>query len=97
MVFMKSVESYDGFLKIFPNYRHENRTNGLGMSNLSPMKLGPVIHEQPHLPPVVNLGNFHQGNKCFRCEVDINDNPSQVFFQNQYNFYRLCRSNPSSS
>ena len=58
---MKSVEDKEGFLKIFPNYKHRNRKDGFGCCSLSPMSLGPVDHGQPNLPQSQNLENFHQG------------------------------------
>lgn len=87
MSMMKKVEDIENYVKIFPNYRHENRTDGIGMSNLSPMKLGPVIHSQPLLPPALLLENFHQGNKCFASEVDEKYDPKDEFYINQYKFY----------
>jgi hypothetical protein len=62
-------EQYEGFIKVFPNYRHGKRKDGLGIPSLSPMTLGPVKHGQPDLPDSKNLENFHQGNKVFMDEV----------------------------
>ncbi len=42
MQMMKAVEDHEGYLKIFPNYKHGNRTDGMGLPSLSPMSLGPI-------------------------------------------------------
>ena len=57
-------ESHVGYLKVFPNFKHQNRTDGYGCAALSPMSLGSVVHGQPGLNPALNLENFHQGSKC---------------------------------
>ena len=80
-------EYVKGFLNVFPNYRHEGRTDGYGCSELSPMKFGPVDHGQPGLPPSLNLENFHQGNKCFCEEVDSQGNPTSLYYDNRLKFY----------
>ena len=80
-------EYVQGFLNVFPNYRHDNRADGYGCSELSPMKLGPVEHGQPGLPPSLNIENFHQGNKCFQEEVDSHNNPTQLYYDNRLKFY----------
>ena len=62
---MKAPEDFKGYLKVFPNYKHQNRKDGFGCSKLSPKSLGPVIHNMPNLPPnlkilkiITNLLNF---------------------------------------
>lgn len=60
----------EGYVRVFPNYRHQNRKDGIGMTSLSPMRLGPVYHGQPGLPWSLNLENFHQGSKRFSSELD---------------------------
>jgi hypothetical protein len=67
---MKSPEYNKGFLKVFPNFKHQGRKDGYGCKKLSPMFLGPVQHGQPGLPPSENIENFHQGSKCFEEEID---------------------------
>lgn len=84
---MKEPESHPGFLKVFPNFKHQNRKDGFGCSSLSPMSLGPVYHDQPGLPPSLNIENFHQGSKCFKEEVDKEGNPSELFYANRLNWY----------
>lgn len=67
----KAVGLVPGFLNVFPNRRHGSRTDGLGLSNLSPMTLGPIEHGQPGLPAARNLENLHQlACKCYPCEWD---------------------------
>lgn len=71
MGMMKKVESRPGFLNVFPNYRHGNRKDGLGMPNLSPMRLGPVHHGQPGLPEARTIEGFHQYSKLYEEETLI--------------------------
>jgi hypothetical protein len=72
----------EGYLTVFPNSRHQNRTDGFGCAALSPMCLGPVAHGQPGLPDALNLENFHQGSKCFDSEL-IGGEPGPRFFEAQ--------------
>lgn len=55
-----------GYIKIYPNYKHGDRTDGLGLPDLSPMNLGPV--QQCGIESV-NLENFYQMAKVYPCEV----------------------------
>ncbi len=50
-----------GVKLVFPNYKHQARTDGFGCSSLSPKSMGPVHHGQPGLPIALNLENMHQG------------------------------------
>lgn len=88
MRMMKPVEDIEGYLKIFPNYRHGSRKDGIGLPSLSPMSIGPINHNQPGLPQALNLENFHQGNKVFPSEVDRNENPTKKFFETQIQMYQ---------
>eukprot|EP01133_Synstelium_polycarpum_P013083 gene13083-15389_t len=67
---MKQPEYIEGYRKIFPNFKHGGRTDGLGMPTLSPMSLGPIVHGQPGVVDALNLENFHQGSKCFQKDLD---------------------------
>lgn len=67
---MKDPIHYDGYKKVFPNYKHGNRIDGYGCPKLSPKSLGPINHGMKDLPIAKNLENFHQGAKVFNCEVD---------------------------
>lgn len=60
MLMMKEPVYIKGFLKVFPNFKHQNRKDGFGCMRLSPKFLGPIEHGQPGLPPSKNLENFHQ-------------------------------------
>ncbi len=69
MRMMSEVEYLPGYLRVFPNFKHENRKDGFGCKSLSPMSLGPIEHGQPGLPDSLNLENFHQGDKKFEFET----------------------------
>lgn len=84
---MKAPEDISGFIKVFPNFKHGNRSDGLGMPSLSPMSLGPVHHGQPGLPPAQNIENFHQNSKCFQEEVNEDGEPGDLFYKNRLNGY----------
>lgn len=84
----KAPEQHPGFLKVFPNYKHQTRKDGFGCMRLSPMSLGPIEHGQPGIPPALNLENFHQGSKCFPNEISEDGNPSAVFITSRDRFYR---------
>ena len=85
---MRKPDHIDGYLSVFPNYKHGNRSDGLGMNRLSPKSLGPVDHGQPGLPPALNVENFHQGSKCFSQEVGEDGNPNQLYYDNRLMFYQ---------
>ncbi len=84
----KAPDENRGFLKVFPNYKHQTRKDGFGCMRMSPMSLGPLEHGQPGLPPALNLENFHQGSKCFPNEVSADGSPSPVFRASRDKFYR---------
>ncbi|AHC55135.1 hypothetical protein D1R32_gp418 [Tunisvirus fontaine2] len=83
MRMMKEVPLRDGWLNVYPNFRHQNRQDGIGCKSLSPMSLGPVEHACPSLPPAQNIENFFQGSKVFSQEVDENGNPTELFYENR--------------
>jgi len=66
---MKKPEDIKGYLKVFPNFKHQNRKDGFGCSSLSPKALGPITHNMPGIPPAKNLENYHQFSKFFPFEV----------------------------
>lgn len=77
-----------GAVIVLPNNRHGTHPMAaFDCSALSPMRLGPVEHGQPGLPPARNIENFHQGSKCFREEVDKEGNPTELFVRNRLRFY----------
>lgn len=67
---MKKPEDVKGYLKIFPNYKHQSRKDGFGCSSLSPKSLGPIDHGMSNLPIAKNLENYHQFAKIFSFEKD---------------------------
>jgi hypothetical protein len=85
---MKAPEDIAGFIKIFPNFKHKNRSDGLGLPSLSPMSLGPVEHGQPGLPMAKNIENFFQQSKCFQEEVDEEGEPTKLFYRNRLKGYQ---------
>jgi hypothetical protein len=80
---MKPPEDIPGFLKVFPNFKHQNRKDGYGCKNLSPKAMGPIVHSQPGLPIALNLENFWQFSKVFPDEVDEKGNIKDIFFTRQ--------------
>lgn len=87
MRMMKNPELYQGFINIFPNFRHGSRKDGIGLPSLSPMSIGPIKHNQPGLPECKNLENFHQFNKVFADEIDEKGNVTKLFFDRQLEAY----------
>ncbi len=86
MKMMKSPDYIKGYLNVFPNFKHQFRTDGFGCSSLSPMNLGPVCFFNKEVSK--NLENFHQGSKCFEHETNVKSGePSELFFKNQLNFF----------
>jgi hypothetical protein len=59
MKMMKGVEQKPGWLMVFPNYKHQNRTDGYGCSALSPKSLPSIAGGAK------NLENEHQRRKVF--------------------------------
>jgi hypothetical protein len=70
MGMMRAVTQEPGWVCVFPNNKHANRKDGIGMASLSPMRLGPVQHGQPGFSPAQNLENFWQGSKRFAGESE---------------------------
>jgi hypothetical protein len=87
MKMMKNVPLVEGYLNVFPNNKHQFRQDGFGCSSLSPMQLGPVIHNQPGLPDTKNIENYHQYNKVYPNEIDDDGNPTKEFRKRQIEGY----------
>lgn len=89
---MKTPPFEPGYIAVFPNakagHAKARSDGGIGASALSPMKLGPVEHGQPGLPPAKNLENFHQGGKVFASEVDAHDNPLPIWYARRLAMYQ---------
>jgi len=77
----KNPEHKIGFMSVFPNNKHGERTDGLGMASLSPMRMGPVVHFAPDVGPATSLENFWQGSKQYVCESLPNGDPSEEYFE----------------
>jgi hypothetical protein len=71
---MKEPDHLDGFMKVFPNYKHKNRIDGWGIPELSPKALGPVQHIMPCLPPACSVENYHQFAKVLAYDLDVDGN-----------------------
>lgn len=82
------VFSNDTFMAVFPNFKHENRKDGFGCSELSPKSLGPVEHKMKNVPVALNLENYHQGSKFFSTDVDTEDRPTIEGIRLRNNIYR---------
>lgn len=76
---MKMPEDIDGYLKVFPNFKHQNRKDGFGCSRLSPKSLGPVNHGMPNLPVAQTIENYHQFAKIFEFELKNEDTINEAF------------------
>ena len=64
------VTHVDGYLTVAPNNKHNNLKGCLpGCAELSPKRLGPVDWVEG-LPPAMTIEGFHQGRKCWTCELD---------------------------
>jgi hypothetical protein len=87
LLMMRDPSPVPGFLRVYPNYKHQNKADGFGCMRLSPKWLGPVEHGQPGLPPALNIENFHQGTKVFEQELDAEGNPSELYIANRLRFY----------
>jgi len=80
---MKAPKHINGYLTVFPNFKHGNHKDGYGISECSPMSLGPVKHKQPRLPDALNLENFWQGSKCTQDELLPSGRPNRSFYKTQ--------------
>ena len=69
MSMMKEVNHTEGYLSVYPNKKHGNRKDGLGLPALSPMNLGPIDSKQPNLPISHNLENFWYASKLFPSQI----------------------------
>jgi len=83
---MKSIPNVKGYLNVFPNFKHGNRKDGLGLAKLSPMSLGPIVDITGKII-ANNLENFYQGSKFYAFELDINRNPTMQALQYRETIY----------
>lgn len=83
---MKAPEHQSGFLTVFPNARHKARTDGYGLSSLSPKLMGPVHHNMPNLP-VTTVEDFYQQAKLYPKEADSSGSPTEAAFEERKKAY----------
>jgi hypothetical protein len=90
LAMMRPVPVEKGFFTILPNNKAHSRGElVLAMNELSPMRLGPVEHRQPDLPPAQNIENFHQFNKVFASEVDAETGkPVEIWYRRRLSGYK---------
>lgn len=84
---MKKPEQIDGYLAVFPNFKHQNRKDGFGCKSLSPKAIGPIEHHMPNLPASQNLENYHQGAKHWDFEFKENGSLKSKYFQKRIDMY----------
>jgi hypothetical protein len=59
------VTPINGVLDVYPNFMSTYQGIGIVCPELSPMKVGPIIHSQKGLPNAQNLENFYQYSKFY--------------------------------
>lgn len=84
---VKGVKNVDGFLRVYPNYKHGLRKDGIGMPSLSPKSIGPILHGQPGLPVALNLENLHQGSKVFPEEINEDGSLNELYYKHRLLMY----------
>ena len=89
-----SVQHVEGFLTVPPNNRHRNLKGCLsGCDALSPKKLGPV--KVDGLPVAHTIEAFHQGRKCWTCELDPTTGlPGPQFYRRMEELFALTHNPP---
>ena len=84
---MKKPGLVNGYLNVFPNYKHQNREDGYGCANLSPKSMGPINHKMPNLPSAKNLENYHQFAKFWDFEFDSSGKIKDKYFKKRKEAY----------
>ena len=87
---MKKPDDIEGYMKVFPNFKHQTRRDGFGCASLSPKSLGPVDHNMPGFPPAKNIENYHQFAKIFQFELEDLEKAKQLRID-AYNSNKPCR------
>lgn len=85
---MKQPVYKQGYLNVFPNFKHQYRKDGFGCARLSPKSLGPVIHTMPNLPPALNIENYHQGAKFWKFELNESGDILEPFIKKRIEMYK---------
>lgn len=95
MRMMKAVDYFDGYINVFPNYRHGKRKDGtfdpetkekIDCSSLSPFLLGPIEHGEPGFPSAKNIENYWQQSKMFEGDVVDDKVTEKALKQRKYMF-----------
>ena len=92
-VIMLSHPSYrgdfyrEGFLAVFPNFKHGKTKEGFGCASLSPKAMGPIAHCMPNLPDATSIENYHQFSKVFPSDADADRNPTQAWLEQRRRGY----------
>ena len=83
-------ERVPGYLSVFPNFKQQNRQDGLGCAALSPKSLGPIVDMWPGLPPAMTIEARHQGTKCFDFEaIDGGQKPGPLFYKRRDELFTM--------
>lgn len=77
----------DGFLAVFPNFKHGKTKEGFGCESLSPKAMGPIAHCMPNLPDATSIENYHQFSKVFPSDVDADGNPTEAWLEQRRRGY----------
>jgi len=89
----RACGTHRGFMKVFPNYRHGGRRDGMGCPSLSPLRLGPVFHNQPGLPVSRSIENCCNANCVYPKEADGTGEPLETWHQTRLKMYNDIRPN----
>lgn len=96
ILFRKRMPLINGIQNVFPNFKHGNRTDGIGLPELSPKYMGPIDSVLPGKEKLYNplkkditaltLEALHQYSKVFPFEYDENK-IKESFFKQQIKGY----------
>lgn len=88
MPMIKQAIYLDGYVNVYPNFKHGGRKDGLGMPRLSPKSLGPVEHVMPNLPPARSIENYHQFAKFWSFELTDEGLPTREAMEQRIDAYK---------
>lgn len=91
MKIMKTVPFVEGYVNVFPNIKHEQRTDGLGFSSLSPKSICNIEHHQPLLSRCPTLELYYMANKVFSFDVNEEGHLTDEFYNRQFQLYNHLR------
>jgi hypothetical protein len=75
------------YINIYPIIKDARVIDGLVLSSLSSINIGPIHHGQPGLPPCMILQNFHEANRVYQDEIDGKGHPLPAFYERQIKMY----------